>query len=63
MGTAEERGVLREWLRVYAPAILLAVAALGLASQFVAPAPPKRVVMATGADGAAHDLFGQRYRE
>lgn len=55
--------MLREWLRIYAPALLIAAAALVLAWQFVAPAPPTRVVMATGAEGGAYDLFGQRYRE
>lgn len=54
--------MLKEWVRVYGPALLIAIAALVVAWQFVAPAPPNRVVMATGPEGGAYDLFGQRYK-
>lgn len=44
-------------------AISLAVVVLGLfvAYQFVDPAPPRKIVLATGADGGAYQDFGERY--
>jgi TRAP transporter TAXI family solute receptor len=57
------RGAWREQLAVVGPAVVLAVVAFVVAFQWVKPAPPSRVVMATGrADGAYH-AFAQRYRE
>jgi TRAP transporter TAXI family solute receptor len=57
------RGAWREQLAVVGPAVVLAVIAFVVAFQWVKPAPPSRVVMATGrADGAYH-AFAQRYRE
>ena len=43
--------------------ISLAVVVLGLfvAYQFVDPAPPRQIVLATGADGGAYQGFGERY--
>jgi TRAP transporter TAXI family solute receptor len=44
-------------------AILLAVlAAAAIVAVFWQPAPPKRVVMSTGAEGGAYRLFAERYR-
>jgi hypothetical protein len=34
-----------------------------LAWQFVRPAPPKKIVMSTGAAGGAYHYFGERYRD
>jgi hypothetical protein len=45
------------------PALILIIAAFALAWQFVRPAPPKRIVMSTGAAGGAYHYFGERYRE
>lgn len=49
-------------MRIFAPAIVLAVAGFLVAYQFVDPAPPQRFTIATaGADGAYH-AFAMRYR-
>ncbi len=52
-----------DFLRIYGPAVLLAVVAFLVAYQFVAPAPPNRIVMATGEPGGAYYAFGEKYRE
>ena len=48
-------------LSVLAAAILLV--ALFAAYQFVDPAPPNKIVLATGADGGAYQRYGQAYAE
>ena len=52
-----------DFLRIYGPAVLLAIVAFLVAYQFVAPAPPNRIVMATGEPGGAYYAFGEKYRE
>jgi TRAP transporter TAXI family solute receptor len=45
-------------------AVLLGLLAAGaIVAVFWQPAPPKRVVMSTGAEGGAYRLFAERYRE
>ncbi len=45
-------------------AILVALlAAAAIVAVFWQPAPPKRVVMSTGAEGGAYRLFAERYRD
>src|SRR3546814_380281 len=46
-----------------APAILIVVAGFVFAYQFVRPAPPDRVVMATGHKDGAYFAYGQAYAE
>ena len=58
---ANDRNPLKHQLQVYAPAALLVVAAFVLAFQFIKPAPPDRVVMATGGVEGAYHGFAQRY--
>lgn len=52
-----------ELLWIYGPAVLLAIAALFIAYQFVDPAPPSRITIATGGPDGAYYTYGQRYRE
>jgi TRAP transporter TAXI family solute receptor len=52
-----------DYLRIYGPAVLLAVVAFGVAYQFVEPAPPDRIVLATGEPDGAYHAFGEKYRE
>ena len=49
--------------RVYALAPLLLALGLVIAYQFVQPAPPERLVMATGPEGGAYRHYGEIYRE
>lgn len=53
----------REIIKVYGPVLLLVMMAFVVAFQFIKPAPPSRVVMATGAPGGAYQAYGERYRE
>lgn len=48
---------------VYALAALLLAAGFLLAYQFVRPAPPDRLVMATGPEGGSYRRYGEVYRE
>jgi TRAP transporter TAXI family solute receptor len=53
----------REQLSVGVPAVLAAVAAFWIAFQWVKPAPPSRVVIATGRADGAYYRFAQQYAE
>ena len=46
-------------------AIMLALILAGfvVAYQFVDPAPPNRIVLATGSDGGAYQRYGEQYAE
>jgi len=47
----------------YGIAMVLVVAGLFVAYQFVNPAPPRNIVLATGEDGGAYQDFGARYAD
>ena len=51
----------RDLLVTFGPFIVLAAALLGLAYWMLDPNPPKKVVLATGADQGAYAEFGKRY--
>jgi TRAP transporter TAXI family solute receptor len=55
--------VARDLLVTAGPFLLLAVVLLVGANHFLKPTPPKRVVLATGADQGAYAAFGKRYAE
>ena len=50
------------WMAV-APALVAVILALIFAFHFIEPAPPDRVVMATGAVDGGYHMFAQRYKE
>ncbi len=50
----------RLMLGVWGFGIIVIVAGVIFAYQFVGPAPPDRIVLATGADGGAYQLYGAR---
>ena len=52
---------IRHQLKIYAPAAFVVIAAFVLAFQFIKPAPPRHVVMATGGPEGAYYQFGRRY--
>ncbi|GMQ75748.1 MAG: TAXI family TRAP transporter solute-binding subunit [Gammaproteobacteria bacterium] len=52
-----------EYLWIFGPAVLLGFIALLITYQFVDPAPPDRITIATGGPQGAYYAFGQRYRE
>ena len=53
----------REWLLIGAPAVAIAIAGIWFAARFLQPAPPERVVMATGVAGGGYAEFGDLYRK
>lgn len=53
---------LRDHLLVFGPAVVLTVAAFVVAISFVEPAPPRRIVLATGRSDGAYHQFGLRYQ-
>jgi hypothetical protein len=53
---------LRHHLLVFGPALVLTAVAFVVAISFVKPAPPRRIVLATGRPDGAYHLFGLRYQ-
>ncbi len=53
----------RERLGVFGPAVIATLAALAITYQFVQPAPPKHIVIATGSEQGAYFYYGQLYRD
>ena len=53
---------LRDALIVGLPALALIAAGFWYAAQFIKPAPPTRLVIATGGEGGAYQRFGAQYR-
>jgi len=58
-----DRNPVRHQLAIYGPALFLVVAAFVVAFQFIKPAPPDRVVMATGGVDGAYHAYAKRYAE
>ncbi len=52
-----------DFLKIYGPILALIVLGFVVAYQFVDPAPPRRLVLATGSPEGAYHAFGERYRE
>ena len=53
----------RDVLIVVVPLVAVVVVTFLVASRYVQPAPPDRLVMATGAAGGAYQKYGEQYRE
>lgn len=54
---------LREHLHLFGPALVITLLGFILAYQFVDPAPPSQIRIASGQKEGAYQLFAQRYRE
>ena len=52
-----------EYFWIFGPAVLLGCVALFITYQFVDPAPPDRITIATGGPNGAYYAYAQRYRE
>jgi TRAP transporter TAXI family solute receptor len=63
MGSGGKRAAIRvrDIASTWGLAITVLVIGFVVAYQFVEPAPPKRIVLATGADGGAYQRFGEEY--
>src|SRR3954452_9148172 len=53
---------LRDAVLTWGPLLVITLAALVLAYVLLKPAPPKRVVLATGPERSAYAEFGKRYQ-
>ncbi len=51
------------WIAIYGPLLLVMLAGFVVAYQFVEPAPPRTLTLATGGVDGAYHLYGQRYRD
>ncbi|MEJ2363875.1 MAG: TAXI family TRAP transporter solute-binding subunit [Deltaproteobacteria bacterium] len=54
---------LRDYLKFFGPGTLLVILSVLVAYQFVQPAPPRHLVMATGQPEGAYYHFGEKYRQ
>ena len=63
MGSGGKRAAIRarDIISTWGLAIAVLVIGFVVAYQFVEPAPPKRIVLATGVDGGAYQRFGEEY--
>ena len=52
-----------DFFKVYGPIVLLVALGFLAAYQFVDPAPPRSLTIATGSESGAYHAFGLRYRE
>ena len=64
IGIVEKNGRnLREKLKIFGPALAFTLAGFVIAYQFVAPAPPRTITMATGSPQGTYFSTGQAYQE
>ena len=61
--SSEQERPLRDHLHIFGPAVLITLLGFILAYQFVDPAPPDHIRIATGEKSGAYYLFARRYRE
>ena len=53
----------RDIVFVALPSLLLAIGAFWLAAQYIKPAPPDQLIMSTGGEGGAYQIFAARYKD
>ena len=53
----------RDYLKFYGPGALLVILSFLVAYQFVQPAPPRHIVIATGQPEGSYYHFGEKYRQ
>jgi TRAP-type uncharacterized transport system substrate-binding protein len=54
---------MRDFLKIYLPICILVIAGFLFTWQFVDPAPPRNVTIATGMKGGSYAQYGERYKE
>lgn len=54
---------MRDALKIYLPITIVVVAGFLFAWQYVDPAPPKTITIATGMSGGSYAKYGERYKE
>jgi uncharacterized protein len=53
----------QERLKIFGPAVILTIFGFVIAFQFIQPAPPRKIVIATGSPTGAYYVFGKAYSE
>jgi TRAP transporter TAXI family solute receptor len=53
----------KEKLKIFTPAMIIALVGFVVAYQFVAPAPPRKISIGTGSPKGAYFAFGKKYSE
>jgi TRAP-type uncharacterized transport system substrate-binding protein len=53
----------KELLLTFGPAIALVIAGFWVASKFITPPPPKKIVISTGSESGAYYRYAQQYRD
>src|SRR5438874_249974 len=53
----------RERITVAGPAMVIMIAGLVIAYQFIQPAPPRHIVLATGPEQGTYAYYGRLYRD
>lgn len=53
----------KERLKIFGPATVIAIVGFLVAYQFVAPAPPRKIIIGTGSPKGAYFAFGKKYSE
>ena len=63
MSKKRETRTAREYAKIYGPAVLITIVGFVVAYQFVDPAPPQRISIATGSPQGAYFAYGKTYSE
>jgi TRAP-type uncharacterized transport system substrate-binding protein len=53
----------RDMVFVALPSLLLAIGAFWLAAQYIKPAPPDQLIISSGGEGGAYQIFTARYKD
>ena len=53
----------QSWLRIAAPIVIAVVLVVGVGWPFIDPAPPSRVVIATGPEGSSYNDYAAEYKD
>ena len=53
----------KEKLKIFGPAMVIVIVGFLVAYQFVAPAPPRKIIIGTGSPKGAYFAFGKKYSE
>jgi len=61
VGKSSTKKGLNDYLKLIGPGTIIALVGFIIAYQFVAPAPPDHITMATGSPGGAYYAFGKAY--
>ncbi|MGB2690301.1 MAG: hypothetical protein WBC36_15065, partial [Desulfobacterales bacterium] len=59
----KEKLDIKEKLKIFGPATVIAIVGFMVAYQFVTPAPPRNISIGTGSPKGAYFAFGKKYSE